>query len=68
MPVETTTFISGLNSSNPVSTGPISQGDDHIRLSKATLLSTFLGMKRTAASWIKLSASQKMVSTLGRQR
>lgn len=68
MPVETKTFISGINSNNPVSTDPISQGDDHIRLTKATLLATFSGMKRTAASWIKLSASQKMVSTLGRQR
>jgi hypothetical protein len=42
MALETGTFISDLNSSNPVgATDPKSQGDDHIRLIKATILATF---------------------------
>jgi len=40
--LETATFINGLVSSNPVgATDPKSQGDDHIRLLKATILATF---------------------------
>src|SRR5690606_7431948 len=42
MGLETATYISGLNPSNPVhATDPVSQGDDHLRLIKATLLNTF---------------------------
>lgn len=42
MPLESATYISGLNSSNPVGVSdPKSQGDDHLRLIKATLLNTF---------------------------
>ena len=42
MPLETGTYISDLNASNPVgATDPKSQGDDHIRLIKSTLLATF---------------------------
>jgi hypothetical protein len=42
MPLEAATYISGLNSSNPVGVSdPKSQGDDHLRLIKATLLNTF---------------------------
>lgn len=41
MALETATHISGLNSSNPVSTDAISAADDHIRLIKSTLLATF---------------------------
>lgn len=41
MGLETATFISGLNASNPVgATDPKSQGDDHLRLIKTTLLNT----------------------------
>lgn len=41
MPLESATFLSGLVSSNPASTDQVSLGDDHIRLIKAVLLSTF---------------------------
>lgn len=41
MPLETASFISDLNVSNPSSTDRIAQGDDHIRLLKATLRATF---------------------------
>lgn len=42
MGLETGTYISDLNASNPVgATDPKSQGDNHIRLIKATILATF---------------------------
>ncbi|MEX2125470.1 MAG: hypothetical protein WD795_16370 [Woeseia sp.] len=45
MALESATFISGLNSSNPVgASDPKSQGDDHLRLIKATLLNSFPGV------------------------
>jgi len=42
MGLETATYVSGLNSANPTSTDPKSQGDDHLRLLKSTLQATFL--------------------------
>ena len=41
MALETGTYISDLNAANPTSTDPKSQGDDHLRLIKSTLLETF---------------------------
>ena len=41
MSLETGTYISDLNSANPVGTDVKSQGDDHIRLLKSTILATF---------------------------
>ena len=41
MGLETGTYISDLNASNPAATDPKSQGDDHIRLIKATVKATF---------------------------
>jgi hypothetical protein len=41
MALETGSFISDLNSSNPQSTDSVSQADDHIRLLKATIKATF---------------------------
>lgn len=41
MSLETGTYISDLNSSNPTSSDPKSQGDDHIRLLKSTVKATF---------------------------
>lgn len=41
MGLETATYISDLVITNPVSTDPKSQGDDHIRLLKSTIKSTF---------------------------
>ena len=41
MALESAGFISALVSTNPTSSDGLSQGDDHIRLLKATLLATF---------------------------
>lgn len=41
MGLETGTYISSLNASNPTSGDNASQGDDHIRLIKSTILATF---------------------------
>ena len=41
MALESTTYIDGLVITNPTGTDPRSQGDDHIRLVKSTLRSTF---------------------------
>ena len=41
MALESTTYIDGLVTTNPTGTDPRSQGDDHIRLVKATIRSTF---------------------------
>lgn len=42
MGLETATYINGLVATNPVgATDPKSQGDDHLRLLKATILATF---------------------------
>ena len=41
MALETGTYISDLNNLNPTITDQISQGDDHIRLIKGTLKTTF---------------------------
>ena len=47
MGLEAATYISELNTSNPVgATDPKSQGDNHIRLIKSTLQSTFPGASR----------------------
>ena len=41
MALESTTYIDGLVTTNPTGTAPRSQGDDHIRLVKSTIRSTF---------------------------
>lgn len=41
MALESGTYISDLNPLNPAATDPKSQGDDHLRLLKATLKATF---------------------------
>jgi hypothetical protein len=42
MGLETATYISGLVATNPVNaTDPVSQGDDHLRLIKTTILNSF---------------------------
>lgn len=41
MGLESATYISQLVATNPTSTDPKSQGDDHIRLVKSTLQNTF---------------------------
>lgn len=41
MPLETASFINGLNASNPAATDQIADADNHLRLVKSALLSTF---------------------------
>lgn len=41
MALESSTYISGLVTTNPAATDAKSQGDDHIRLLKSTILNTF---------------------------
>lgn len=41
MALESATYISDLNSSNPTAGDPASQGDDHLRLVKSTVKATF---------------------------
>jgi hypothetical protein len=41
MPLEVASYINGLVSTNPVSTDGLAQADDHLRLIKGTILSTF---------------------------
>lgn len=41
MPIETGTFISDLVATNPTSSDPKAEGDDHIRLVKSTVKATF---------------------------
>ena len=41
MALETSTFINGLVATNPVSTDPLAQADDHLRLIKSTITATF---------------------------
>jgi hypothetical protein len=44
MPLESATYISDLNSSNPAATDGLAAADDHLRLIKAALLATFTGI------------------------
>ncbi len=41
MALESATYIDGLNTSNPTSTDAVSQADDHLRLIKSTIKTTF---------------------------
>lgn len=41
MPLESATYISDLNASNPAATDELLQGDDHIRLIKSAIKATF---------------------------
>jgi len=54
MGLETASYISQLNASNPTATDPVSQGDDHLRLIKSVLGTQFSGLSGTTA----ISASE----------
>ncbi|MBB6253015.1 tail fiber protein [Nitrospirillum iridis] len=41
MPLESASYVTGLDAANPYPTDPTAQGDDHIRMLKAVLLATF---------------------------
>jgi hypothetical protein len=44
MPLETGTYISDLNASNPAGTDTVDKADDHLRFIKSTLLASFPGV------------------------
>src|SRR5215831_8594694 len=46
MSLESATYISGLQATNPISTDAVNQGDDHLRLIKSVLQNTFPGASR----------------------
>jgi len=58
MALETATFINGLVATNPVSTDGLAQADDHMRLIKSTIKSTFPNI--TGA----ITADQTEINTL----
>jgi hypothetical protein len=43
MPLETATYVANLDATNPTSTDPKSQGDDHLRMLKYVLQNSFAG-------------------------
>jgi len=56
MPLEVATYINGLDSANPAATDAKSQGDDHLRLIKSTVKTTFPNVAGTVtATHIQLS-------------
>jgi len=67
MGLESATYISGLNASNPVgATDPKSQGDDHLRLLKSTILNTFPGITgAVSASHVELSLLDGVLGVTG---
>jgi microcystin-dependent protein len=64
MPVETATYITTLNSSNPPSSDQMSQADDHLRLLKAVLLATFPNLN-AAVTATPAQLNQLVARTLG---
>ena len=50
MGLETGTYISDLNSSNPAAGDPVNEGDDHLRLIKSTVKATFPSVSGAVSS------------------
>ena len=50
MTVETATSISMLSATLPLATGPISEGDDHLRLIKSVLQDQFTSLGTSAVT------------------
>ena len=50
MALESGTYINSLNASNPVATDGLAQADDHLRLIKSTILSSFPGVTGAVTS------------------
>jgi len=50
MGLETGTYISDLNSSNPVAGDPVNEGDDHLRLIKTTVKASFPSVSGAVSS------------------
>jgi uncharacterized protein YwbE len=68
MPLESATYVSGLNSSNPVSGDGVSAGDDHIRLVKQTLANSFPAVSgAVTASHTELNHTDGVTSNIQTQ-
>lgn len=66
MALESATYINTLNSANPVTGDALSQGDDHLRLIKATILATFPAITGAlAASHTTLDIAVAQAGTTG---
>ncbi len=68
MPLETGSYISDLNSSNPAASDGLSQADDHLRLLKATVKATFPNLSGavTATHTVINSAIQAVVDGISK--
>ena len=64
MPVESATYINDLNTANPAATDALSQGDDHLRLLKAVLKTSFTGITG-AVTATHTQLNQLALRTLG---
>jgi hypothetical protein len=68
MPLESATYVSGLNSSNPVTGDDVNKGDDHIRLVKQTLVNSFPAVSgAVTASHTELSYADGVTSAIQTQ-
>lgn len=57
MSLESATYVSDLVSTNPVTGDQVAQGDDHLRLLKAVLQTTFPNASRTTYFWRSVNKS-----------
>lgn len=55
MPIETATYISDLVPANPLTTDPVNQGDDHLRLIKQVLQTTLPGTGSLAGALVPIA-------------
>jgi hypothetical protein len=69
MPLETGTYISDLNASNPAAGDEVSKADDHLRWIKSAILATFpsiTGVVNATQTLLNYLASSTALSVLGR--
>jgi len=65
MALESTTYIDGLVSTNPAGTDPRSQGDDHLRLIKSAIKTTFPSISgEVTATHVELNHLDGVTSTV----
>ena len=68
MPIESATYLSQLNTANPLGSDNRSTVDDHLRLIKATLRNTFTDINgEVSASATELNALRNLTATLQTQ-
>lgn len=62
MPIETASYIADLTSANPLTSDPVGQGDDHLRLIKGVLQNTFPQMGNVFSRTIRTDAALSLSS------